>query len=153
MVAYNPSSGDVVFYDWNSDGVSNHVGIVEKVNANGSIVAIEGNKDNQVKRVDCSHGIMGYGRPPYKGDDVPPLLLPVWEGRYIQLTSPYMDGSDVLLWQRQMIYRGWNLDADSVFDERDEMVLKQFQQQKGLKVDGVIGPIMDAAWEFPITPD
>ncbi len=150
-----PQVGDVVFYDWNSDGVSNHVGIVEKVNPNGSIVAIEGNQDNQVKRVTRSSSIMGYGRPPYEDGDVPPLPPhPYWDGRYIQLTSPYMDGDHVLLWQKQMIERGWKLDPDSVFDERDHEVLIKFQQQNGLEVDGIIGPISwDAAWEFPITPE
>ncbi len=52
-----------------------------------------------------------------------------------------MGGDDVLQWQRQMIHRGWNLEADGVFKERDENVLKQFQKQKGLTVDGIIGPI------------
>jgi len=39
----DPQVGDIVFYDWGGDGVSDHVGIVEKVNSDGSIVAIEGN--------------------------------------------------------------------------------------------------------------
>lgn len=38
-----PEVGDVVFYDWQKDGVSDHVGIVETIKADGSIVAIEGN--------------------------------------------------------------------------------------------------------------
>jgi peptidoglycan hydrolase-like protein with peptidoglycan-binding domain len=65
-----------------------------------------------------------------------------------------MEGQDVSLWQRQMIRRGWNLDADNVFSERDHEVLIKFQQQKGLEVDGKIGPISwRMAWESPITPD
>jgi peptidoglycan hydrolase-like protein with peptidoglycan-binding domain len=159
-----PQVGDVVFYDWGGDGVANHVGIVEKVNSDGSIVAIEGNTSDgvgdsnggEVCRKPQKKGvILGYGRPPYENGDVPPPPPhPVWEGRYIQLTSPYMDGDDVLLWQKQMIERGWTLDADSVFDERDHKVLIKFQRQNGLEVDGVIGPISwNAAWTFPITPD
>jgi peptidoglycan hydrolase-like protein with peptidoglycan-binding domain len=65
-----------------------------------------------------------------------------------------MQGSDVLLWQKQMIYRGWNLTADSVFSERDHEVLIKFQQQKGLEVDGKVGPMSwNAAWTSPITND
>lgn len=151
-----PKVGDVVFYDWHNGGDPNdHVGIVEKVNANGSIVAIEGNYKNRVQRVPRSGNIIiGYGRPPYdNGGDDDGTLAPPWP-RYIALTSPYMEGNDILRWQKQMIHRGWDLDADSVFDEHDEKVLKQFQQQKGLENDGVIGPISwNAAWTFPITPD
>ncbi|WP_052422512.1 CHAP domain-containing protein [Nonomuraea candida] len=59
-----PKVGALVFYDW-SGGKSrsgiDHVGIVEKVNANGSIVAIEGNHSNAVARVPRSSSIVGYG--------------------------------------------------------------------------------------------
>ena len=150
-----PKVGDVVFYNWpNTDEQYDHVGIVEKVNGNGSIVAIEGNQDNQVKRVTRNGNIIGYGRPPYDNNsDPPPPPYPHWE-RYIALTSPYMQGNDVLMWQRQMIHRGWNLEADGIFKEHDENVLKQFQEQKGLTVDGVLGPISwNKAWTVPITPD
>ena len=157
-----PQVGDVVFYDWQGDGVSDHVGIVEKVNPNGSIVAIEGNTSvgndsngGQVMRRTRSGSIKGYGRPPYAPSGVvTPPPHPLWPGRYIFLTSPNMKGDDVLLWQRQMIHREWDLEADSVFSERDHEVLIKFQQQKGLEVDGKIGPISwNAAWELPITPD
>ncbi|MFB4274597.1 CHAP domain-containing protein [Nonomuraea sp. MTCD27] len=54
----------LVFYDW-SGGKSrsgiDHVGIVEKVNANGTIVTIEGNHGNKVARVPRSSSIVGYG--------------------------------------------------------------------------------------------
>lgn len=157
-----PQVGDVVFYDWGGDGVSDHVGIVEKVNSDGSIVAIEGNTSDdfgdsnggEVCRKSQKKGILGYGRPPYKGQGlIPDNNIPDWK-RFINLTSPYMKGDDVLLWQRQMIHRGWNLEADGVFSERDHEVLIKFQQQKGLEVDGKIGPISwNAAWTFPITSD
>ena len=35
--------GDLVFYDWDNNGVVNHVGIVISVNNNGTITTIEGN--------------------------------------------------------------------------------------------------------------
>ncbi|QEI43563.1 hypothetical protein BMF77_04183 [Dolichospermum sp. UHCC 0315A] len=167
----NPKVGDIVFYDWKNDGVSDHVGIVAKVNSDGSIDAIEGNTSErddsnggQVMQRTRRGNIVGYGRPNYtSGDDVTPLPPhPLWTGRYIFLTSPYMEGSEILLWQRQMIHRGWNLGSggttgkgdDSVFSERDHEVLIKFQQEKGLEVDGKIGPqSWNAAWEAPITED
>jgi len=166
----NPQVGDVVFYDWKGDGESDHVGIVEKVNGDGSIVAIEGNTSTgndsnggQVMRRTRSGGIQGYGRPPYTTTTTAPTPpAPPWPGRYIALTSPNMEGADILLWQRQMIHRGWTLSPsgttgkgdDSIFSEHDHKVLIKFQEQKGLDVDGKIGPLSwNAAWTSPITPD
>ncbi|MEH2264079.1 CHAP domain-containing protein [Nostoc sp.] len=169
-----PQVGDVVFYDWESDRVSDHVGMVEQVNADGSIVAIEGNTSvgnnsngGQVMRRPRQNNIAGYGRPHYDSSPGSRLLLPhpphpLWPGRYIALSSPNMEGSDVLLWQRQMVQRGWTLGSggttgkgdDSIFSESDHKVLIKFQEEKGLEVDGKIGPqSWNAAWESPITPD
>lgn len=38
-----PSPGDIVFYDWNGDGVFDHTGIFEKDLGKGLFQAIEGN--------------------------------------------------------------------------------------------------------------
>lgn len=73
---YRPSSGDVVFYDWQDSGIGDdngwpdHVGIVEKVNGN-TITVIEGNKSNAVGRRQLQVGgkfIRAYGVPKYKED-------------------------------------------------------------------------------------
>jgi hypothetical protein len=42
----NPQPGDVVWFDWDRDGVTDHVGIVKSVNDDGSIHTIEGNTGN-----------------------------------------------------------------------------------------------------------
>ena len=39
-------AGDIVQYDFNHNGTSDHTGILEKVNANGTIDVIEGNTSN-----------------------------------------------------------------------------------------------------------
>lgn len=39
---YEPSPGDIIFFDWESDGLADHVGIVEKVE-NGFVYTVEGN--------------------------------------------------------------------------------------------------------------
>jgi hypothetical protein len=61
-----PQVGDVVFFDFQGDGIADHVGIVEKVNPEASIVAIRGNtsidsSSRQVIRCTSSTNIMGYG--------------------------------------------------------------------------------------------
>lgn len=165
-----PKVGDLVFYNWTGDGIADHVGLVEAINSDGSIFSIEGNTSlssnsnggEVMRRKRGGSTILGYGRPPYTGVRNPPLPsnYPRWSGRYITLTTPYTEGNDVLTWQTRMIERGWDLgtggstgEGDTgIFDERNHEVLIKFQEEKGLEVDGVIGPeSWNAAWEAPIT--
>lgn len=60
---YTPSPGDVIFFDWENDGISDHVGIVEKVEDN-MVYTIEGNVLDScaVKEYPLGYaGIYGYG--------------------------------------------------------------------------------------------
>lgn len=62
-----PERGDIIFYDWDKDGKSDHVGIVV-TNTKGTLQVIEGNKSNSVQyRVVASDSkyIVGYGVPDY----------------------------------------------------------------------------------------
>ena len=68
-----PAAGDIIFYDWQDNGVgdnkgsSDHVGIVEKVSG-GQIHVIEGNKGQAVARRYLKINgkfIRGYGVPNY----------------------------------------------------------------------------------------
>lgn len=66
---YVPKSGDIIFFDWENDGISDHVGIVEKTESS-TIYTIEGNTSNDVCKqnkynIDSSD-ILGYGTPNYK---------------------------------------------------------------------------------------
>ena len=47
--AYTPKPGDLIMYDWDKSGDSDHVGFVESVNGK-SVVTIEGNYSDSVKR-------------------------------------------------------------------------------------------------------
>ena len=55
--------GDIIIWDWNGDGATDHVGFVESHTAGalGSLVTIEGNHNNRVDRVDRSN-VWGYVR-------------------------------------------------------------------------------------------
>ena len=64
---YEPSPGDLIFYDWESDGLADHVGIVERVE-DGIVYSIEGNAGDAC--IENSHylataPIYGYGTPLY----------------------------------------------------------------------------------------
>jgi hypothetical protein len=81
-----------------------------------------------------------------------PGPAPAWPGRYLLLSDPMMNGPDVNQWQGQMANRGWALDADGWFGLQSLSVCKTFQAEKGLKVDGVVGPATwNAAWAAPVT--
>lgn len=43
LLREEPAVGDIVFYDFDGSGTAAHIGIVESVNKDGSITAIEGN--------------------------------------------------------------------------------------------------------------
>ncbi len=64
---YCPSPGDIIFFDWNNNGVSDHVGLVESCDGN-YVYTIEGNANDAVKQLCYSVGssdVMGYGTPAY----------------------------------------------------------------------------------------
>ena len=64
---YIPREEEIIFFDWDSDGYANHVGIVEKVE-NGKVYIIEGNSGDACKKLEYNLGdsrILGYGAPAY----------------------------------------------------------------------------------------
>lgn len=64
---YEPTAGDIIFFDWEGDGSTDHVGIVEKYE-NGVVYTVEGNSGDAVKQRQYTVGsssIYGYGVPAY----------------------------------------------------------------------------------------
>ena len=64
---YEPSPGDIIFFDWESDGLADHVGIVEKVE-NGLIYTVEGNSGDRCVENRYYLGsapVYGFGLPLY----------------------------------------------------------------------------------------
>ena len=64
---YEPSPGDIIFFDWEPDNDCDHVGIVEKCE-NGFVYTIEGNSGDkclQNRYYVGNSNIYGYGLPAY----------------------------------------------------------------------------------------
>jgi peptidoglycan hydrolase-like protein with peptidoglycan-binding domain len=64
------------------------------------------------------------------------------------------DSTQVAKWQSQMIARGWSLSggADGDYGPSSQSACRQFQQEKGLGVDGLVGPqTWSATWTAPVT--
>ncbi|RAY15950.1 hypothetical protein DPM19_09380 [Actinomadura craniellae] len=65
---------------------------------------------------------------------------------------PLMRGDDVRIWQVQMLKRGWRIKVDGAYGPRSENVCREFQREKHLTVDGIVGPhTWKASFEAPIT--
>ncbi|MQY07743.1 peptidoglycan recognition protein family protein [Actinomadura macrotermitis] len=85
--------------------------------------------------------------PPSPG----PSAGPKWPGRYLAC-PPTMRGDDVRTWQAQMRARGWDLTVDGAYGPGSQKVCRAFQAEKGLAVDGVVGPdTWRAAWTEAVT--
>ena len=64
---YEPQAGNIIFFDWEGDGETDHVGIVEKCE-NGVIYTVEGNSGDACRQKQYTVGsssIYGYGVPAY----------------------------------------------------------------------------------------
>ncbi|WP_433332510.1 peptidoglycan-binding protein [Spirillospora sp. CA-294931] len=161
--------GDIVFFDWgttNNISAIDHVGIIEKNLGDGRVQTIEGNTGNACKRrVRGAAEVAGFGRPAY--DNVPskpappkpskpkpapkPSKAPNFPGVYLQY-PPMRKTAAARQWQEQVRKRGWRIDADGVYGPASKSACRAFQKEKGLAVDGIVGPnTWRLTWEAPIT--
>jgi surface antigen len=150
-----PAPGHIVFFNFPGDSVNriSHVGIVESVRPDGSVVTIEGNTDERggrtggkvmrkVRRV----GIVGYGIPDYDGKAASPRPAaaasprpgaPAFPGRLLKLGSK---GPDVKLAQGRLVHlKVARLAIDGEFGNQTAAAVRKFQQDNKLEVDAVIG--------------
>ena len=71
----NGRCGDIVLFDWDGDGVADHIGLIISKNADGSYTTVEGNTSDSsysnggwvLKRVRYQWQIIGIIRPKYNG--------------------------------------------------------------------------------------
>ena len=71
----NGQYGDIVLFDWNGDGVADHIGLIISKNADGSYTTVEGNTANSnysnggwvLKMIRYQWQIIGIVRPKYNG--------------------------------------------------------------------------------------
>ena len=148
--AYVPAAGDLIFYDWedkgtgDNTGVSDHVGIVEKVSGN-TITVIEGNYNDACKRrVLNLNGryIRGYGVPKYDSE-------PVKDAARVTVTLPVLKkgskGCYVKLLQHLLTIHGYTdakknpLEIDGSFGPATQFALATYQSREGLTADCICG--------------
>lgn len=63
----------------------------------------------------------------------------------------YSHTADLQRWQQQMAHRGWRIGVDGKYGPNTAEIARKFQAEKGLGVDGLIGPqTWAAAWLAPM---
>lgn len=65
--SFEPEAGQIIFFDWEGDGETDHVGIVERCE-NGTVYTVEGNSGDSCRQRSYPVGssvIYGYGIPAY----------------------------------------------------------------------------------------
>ena len=142
---YVPLPADILFYDWNDSGsgdnvgVSDHVGIVEKVSGD-TITVIEGNYSNACKRRTLKVNgryIRGYGVPKYEDGASVTVSLPILKkgskGSYVKLLQ------HLLTIHGCTDTKGKPLEIDGSFGSATRYALATFQSREELTTDCVCG--------------
>ena len=145
-----PRVGSIVFYDWNSNNSPDHVGIVEKINSDGSITAIEGNTSvgNEsnggcvMRRTRYKSQIIGYAYPYVAGSNSTSFNSN--GGNTVTVSLKVLkngsSGQNVKALQILLNGRGYNCGTpDGVFGSKTLAAVKSFQTRNALEVDGIVG--------------
>lgn len=146
----NGKVGDLVLFDFYGKGIACHIGIVEKVNADGTYTCIEGNtstKSNDnggavMRRTRYYSQIRGFARPNYGGTTTETKQ----EVKTVDITLSMLrkgsKGNEVKTLQRLLIALGYSCGSagvDGDFGGGTDKAVKNFQKAKGLEIDGVVG--------------
>ncbi len=88
--------------------------------------------------------LSGVPIPAHDGLDVPP-----WPGRVL---TQGIDGEDVHRMQGRLAQRGWGILIDGRFGPKTDAVVRSYQQEKALPVDGLVGRhTWLSLWIDPVT--
>jgi WD40 repeat protein len=99
-----------------------------------------------VPLITCEEVILPTPTPEPTATTIPPTATPVALTRNLFLNDPQMVGDDVLALQKRLKELGYNEvgNPDGVFGKKTDEAVRNYQEDNGLVVDGVIGPI---TWE------
>lgn len=154
-VSGKPDVGDVIFYDWDSNGTSDHVGIITEVTDNGYTV-IEGNKSDAVgyRTISASYPfIKGYGfatRLDGKAVDSATESSTVGQQMADKIISNrnwptlklYSKGKWVVVLQALLNAKNdAGLEVDGEFGVFTYSAVNKYQTAHGLERDGIVGPL------------
>ena len=136
---YNLKPGDIGAFDWDGDGIGDHVGFIEKVLGYGVYQTIEGNVSNSCgRRTRYASSICGGIRPKYTGSSST-------EEEELYSFSNVKKGSSnntVKIAQAALNVRNSaGLLVDGYFGTLTDTAVRNFQKKKGITADGIVGPV------------
>lgn len=160
---YTPKVGDIIFYDWGANGTYDHVGLITSVS--GIVAtAFEGNMSDSVGYRNIllsSKEILGYGTPKYEDSSqigqpspgtsqpqVPQNIIKQCNISLPMLRRGYGMGSLsaykpwVKTLQELLIIRNFSCGgagADGEFGPATDQAVKNYQTEKNLTADGIVG--------------
>ena len=152
-VSGTPQAGDIVFYDWDRNGTSDHVGIVTEVRSDAYIV-IEGNKSDSVSYRDVWLDypyIKGFGfatrLDESKAESVAEsstvgqqMAEKVVAQRWWPTLKIYSKGEWVVVLQSLLNAKGkYGLEVDGDFGPMTYIATNKFQTANSLERDGIVG--------------
>ena len=145
-ITKDPQPGDIVLYDWEGDGLSNHTGIfVAWVKPGETFKAWEGNTSltndsdggQVMTRTRSLKLVQAFVNPGVFEGAIQPVTGILKRGD---------KGASVAAIQKQLFdlkYEGVTVDGD--FGATTEKLIKQFQQEHGLVITGVVDAIVEGA--------
>ena len=150
-----PQAGDIVFFDWDRNGTSDHVGIVTEV-ADGAYIVIEGNKSDAVgyRTIYPNYPyIKGFGFASRLDEEKPTESAPsstvgqqmadkIIASRRWPTLKLYSKGEWVTVLQAMLNAENKaGLDVDGEFGVFTYSAVNKFQTAHGLERDGIVGPL------------
>lgn len=139
--------GDIIFYNWNGDLSSDHVGIVVQ-NRFGELSVIEGNKSDTVayRSIGSMDScVLGYGVPNYEATSESRI-----DSTSYDLDKEYIRTLPLLQYGKNNVYvkilqvllnyyYDANLEVNGEYDVRTKKVVADYQMRNLLEVDGIVG--------------
>ena len=151
--------GDLIIYDWNGNGVAQHIGFILSKNPDGTYDTIEGNTavgndstgGEVMQRKRQQDSILAIVRPEYKI----PSSAPSYATVTVKKANPYsvparnvkkgQTGNAVRWVQWELNESGARLTVDGDFGPKTLAAVRAFQKSKKLAVDGIVGAKTKAA--------
>lgn len=137
-----PKPGDIVLFDWDGNGICDHTGIfVSWVEKGKTFNSIEGN--TAFRNDSDGGGVMMRSRSVQSVRAfVGPKILGggIDENRNILIKGD--KGSEVVDLQRTLYELGYKVDIDGYFGPKTADVVKQFQKNYALPIDGTVTPAL-----------
>ena len=147
----NPKPGDIILFDWDGDGKSDHTGIFKGWIRKGiSFSSWEGNTSTNSQR-DGGKVMLRNRITAYVKAFVDPGIFEETNEQFPWDLKRGDQGSDVTHMQRMLYELGYPIIVDGKFGRSTERIVEQFQKDHGIPVTGIMDEIMEGVLQAELT--